>query len=223
MDFNLSRLFSSDAPQGQIPPELQDIVANNIGTNFNTNFGVYMPRNTQIAPDYNDASYFTPASSGFVNSATNKNIAHINTDYLPKGSKFSGTYPIMGTVAHEAAHTAQPGPGQHNYGAMKDLKYEHYDYRTDYPPAEEILASLREREAGMAAGKTVWQTDEGKETLSRMQSLNPTMSKAGTKRYMDQRLFPEHQVMHEWNPAETTQLKPSWYDKHVDVVRNLFK
>jgi len=182
-------------------------------TNGANSFGVYMPRRT-VVQEYSPGDFGTPANTaGFVRTHFNNHVANV------ANGPIKSAYGNLGTMFHEATHTVQPSFG---YGKMRGLQYDDYDPRQGFPDSTEILASLREGEAISPKGRLWNDRSNGKEVIERMKKLNPGMSDDGVKRYMDVKMFPEHQVMHEWKPQETSRVAPSWYNRQLNTLKNLF-
>lgn len=201
--YNTYQRAVSSEPSEQLPSPLKEALNNaskrSFQTNLTENYGTYIPRETitNVLPMRGASGYVTPFYRG--------NIAHISQDT-----------PTLDIFAHEAAHVGQkkslldlfrPGTGS----KLKGIEYPYYDPNNTYPPPDELLASLREKESEMLAGKRIWdkkRRDSEDKTpadyvMEGMKQKHPEMSKEAIKRYVDRAMFPEHQVMHE-TPSDAT-------------------
>ena len=218
--YNLYHRAVSPEPTEQMPSPLREAF-NRAGqrswqTNLTENYGTYIPKETvtNILPMRAASGYVTPFYRG--------NIAHVSTDS-----------PYLDTLAHESAHVAQNRnlSDMFKRSIVKGIEYPFYNTDDVYPPASEILASLREKESEMPAGKTIWdqkRKDAYDDTpadfiLKGVKRNNPGMTDAQIKRTVDREMFPEHSVMHE-TPKEFTpvKLETRMNKRGIDLIRELF-
>jgi hypothetical protein len=172
--------------------ELQDLLdlLKTYDINGNKNYGVYVPQNTQfeMVPQKS-----IDGNAGVV-SPLRPNVAKIAQE-VP-----GGMYPALDTLFHEAAHTAQPMGWDNLKGllggdALKKNEFYDYDWKNPNPPGSEQLATLRAKEAMTQTGKTIWDTDLGKEYLKETMKNNPRLSEDGAKRWVEHKMFPEHSLL----------------------------
>jgi hypothetical protein len=75
-----------------------------------------------------------------------------------------------------------------------------------FPPVQEILASLREKEAMARKGKRWTDTPDGGDYLEELMKANPKQTRQDIVQHVDRKMFPEFGVVHE-SPAKIRPLQ----------------
>ena len=219
--YNIYQRAVSPKPTEQMPPPLREAFNNarqrSWQTNLTENYGTYIPKETvtNVLPIRGASGYVTPFVKG--------HVAHVSADT-----------PYLDILAHEAAHVGQNRNLSDMFKSSKvrGIEYPFYNEENAYPPASEILASLREKESELPAGQRIWdqkRRDAYDDTpadyvLKGVKRNHPDMSKEQIKRFVDREMFPEHSVMHE-TPKEFTAvpLETRNQKRGIDVASDTYK
>ena len=192
----------------KIPKELQKLLSSYKDKNVGSAVGVYIPKEASVT--YEGFPPNDPELQGFVSQDTPE-VVHV------RGSKNPSLFDAK-VLLHELGHTAQ-FLNKKDHSKMKGLFFRDYGEES-YPNPLEILATLRAEEALMNRGRTLWDkplmkngirergsySDNGQGVVDKMKQLNPRMTEEGIKRYLDLRLYPEHQLMHEFEDPKEESL-----------------
>jgi len=145
----------------------------------------------------------------------NNNI-NFSRQRMPRGNQA-----LLSLLAHESAHTTQPlGLGNmFQNKLLSSAPYKGYDPEMEKPPAMEVLASLRDKEAMAPKGKQWYNTIEGEEYLNELIKANPKRSRQSIVQEVDRMMFPEFGVMHEGPEKPQLTKQQGFLEKLMQMFR----
>ena len=125
---------------------------------------------------------------------------------------------LLELLAHESAHTTQPMGLKHKLPdpLLSSAPFTGYGNEL-FPPAQEILASLREKEALASKGKQWYNTIDGSDYLEELLKANPNRNRQSIVQEVDRKMFPEFGVMHEGPVNPKLQKQQGFLEKLMQM------